>query len=108
MVDLDGSGRTPIVRQSTGVEGKIDWSPDGSRILFRDRNFRLLTIGPDEAGSAAHAWKFCSRSFSPDGTSSSCSATGVRDEQLSTDDEHRRHRPETDPEHQGRALGELG
>ena len=69
VVDLDGSGRTPVVRPSAGVEGKIDWSPDGSRILFRDRNFRLLTIGPDGSGLKQLArGRFCAESFSPDGT----------------------------------------
>ena len=57
VVDLDGSGRTPIVGQSTGVEEKIDWSPDSSRILFAATATRLLTIGHDGGEHAAHAWK---------------------------------------------------
>lgn len=70
VVNVDGSGRRPLVRQSLGVEGKIDWSPDGSRILFHDANFRLFTIAADGAGltQLARGRNFCSESFSPDGS----------------------------------------
>jgi Tol biopolymer transport system component len=70
VVKVDGSGRTPLVRQSFGAAGKVDWSPDGSRIFFHDQRDRLFTIGPDGTGltQLARGKRLCSESFSPDGT----------------------------------------
>ena len=76
VVDLDGSGRTLIVRQSTGVEGKIDWSPDGSGILFRDRNQAPHDRSRRQRAYAAHAWKVLLRVLlARRHGGSSCSAT---------------------------------
>jgi Tol biopolymer transport system component len=69
VVNVDGSGRTPLVKQSFGAAGKLDWSPDGSRIVFHDQRDRLFTIGPDGKGltELARGKRLCSESFSPDG-----------------------------------------
>jgi Tol biopolymer transport system component len=69
VVNLDGSGRTPLVKQSFGTAGKLDWSPDGSRILFHDNRDRLFTIKPDgtELTELARGKRLCAESFSPDG-----------------------------------------
>jgi TolB protein len=70
VVDVNGSGRTPLTKQSFGAAGKLDWSPDGSRILFHDYRDRLFTITPDgtELTQLARGKQLCSESFSPDGT----------------------------------------
>jgi Tol biopolymer transport system component len=70
VVSVDGSGRTPLVKQSFGTAGKLDWSPDGSRILFHDDRDRLFTIRPDGTGltELARGRPLCAESFSPDGT----------------------------------------
>lgn len=70
VVNVDGSGRTPLVKQSFGTAGKLDWSPDGSHILFHDYRDRLFTIKPDgtELKQVARGKRLCAESFSPDGT----------------------------------------
>ena len=69
VVNVDGSGRIPIVRQKLGVAGHVDWSPDGSRIIFHIRD-RLFTIAPDGSGMTqlTRRGQLCPGSFSPDGT----------------------------------------
>ncbi len=68
VVRVDGSDRTVLVKPSFGVNPKIDWSPDGSRILFsRDR--KLFTISPNGTGlTQISRGELCSDSFSPDGS----------------------------------------
>jgi TolB protein len=70
VVNVDGSGRTPLVKSSFGAAGKVDWSPDGSKILFHDQGDTLFLIRPDgtRLTRVAPGRRLCSESFSPDGT----------------------------------------
>ena len=44
------SGRTPLVKPSFGAAGKLDWSPDGSKILFHDQGDTLYHDPPRRHG----------------------------------------------------------
>jgi TolB protein len=64
------SGRVKQVTPwSLGADEKIDWAPDGSLILSRNRQ-GVFTIRPDGSGLTmlARGSDYCSESFSPDGT----------------------------------------
>jgi TolB protein len=58
VVDVDGTHARQLIPPSRGVaDGKIDWSPDGSRIVFSSPEFELpgkssnvYTIRPDGTG----------------------------------------------------------
>lgn len=77
LVNADGSGLKQLTPWSLNAGGKPDWSPDGSRILFRapTKNERgnLYTIAPDGSGLkqlthyAAPVPVVSAGSFSPDG-----------------------------------------
>ena len=54
---------------SLGADEKLDWAPDGSRILSRNRG-GVFTVRPDGSGLTmlVRGTDYCSESFSPDGT----------------------------------------
>jgi TolB protein len=69
-VTILGSGRTKqITPWSLGADQKIDWAPDGSRILSRNTK-GVFTVRPDgsQLTMLVRGTDYCSESFSPDGT----------------------------------------
>jgi Tol biopolymer transport system component len=79
-----GNGRTEqITPWSLGADEKIDWSPDGSRVLSRNTK-GVFTVRPDGTGLTMlmRGTDYCSESFSPDGTKvlfiDHCSTAGRR------------------------------
>lgn len=67
---------------SLGADGKLDWAPDGSRILSRNKT-GVFTVRPDgsDLTMLVRGTDYCSESFSPDGTKvlfiNNCSTGGV-------------------------------
>lgn len=73
VVGFDGRGLRRFTPWSMAAVGKLDWAPDGSRILFHtnDLGSQIHTIRPDGSGLTtltSGAANYCSSSFSPDGT----------------------------------------
>lgn len=73
VVNVNGSGVRRLTSFRMGVDDRVDWSPDGSRILFSD-NYRFVdvyTIRPNGAGirQLTHSQKgnYSGKSWSPDG-----------------------------------------
>jgi TolB protein len=90
VVHADGSGERQITPWNMDAGDGPDWSPDGSRILFRDNsnqdflNSNLYTIRPDgsdlkQITHVAPTTRLYSSSFSPDGTSITFAMTGIAD-----------------------------
>jgi Tol biopolymer transport system component len=74
VVGFDGRGLRRLTPWKLGAIGKVDWAPDGSRILFHGPSgpqSQIRTIRPDGTGLTALTagpGNYCSGSFSPDGT----------------------------------------
>jgi TolB protein len=73
IIGFDGHGLRRLTPWNTGAIGKLDWAPDGSRILFHtnDAQSEIHTILPDGTGLATLTsgdGNYGSGSFSPDGT----------------------------------------
>ena len=78
-INVDGSGFRPLTPEGLDVPCCAHWSPDGTRIVFADRDGRLLTIRPDGSGltevySEADSWAL-QPNWSPDGSRSSSRGT---------------------------------
>lgn len=70
VIGFDGRRLRRLTPWSMAAERKVDWSPDGSRILFGAKG-QLYTIHGDGSGLAKitnGAHDYCSNSYSPDGT----------------------------------------
>jgi Tol biopolymer transport system component len=73
VIGFDGRGLRRLTPWNTGAVGKLDWAPDGSRILFHtnDAQSEIHTILPDGTGLTTLTSgdrNYGSGSFSPDGT----------------------------------------
>jgi Tol biopolymer transport system component len=72
-----------ITPWSLGADEKLDWAPDGSHILSRNKT-GVFTVRPDgsQLTMLVRGTDYCSESFSPDGTKvlfiDHCSTGGVR------------------------------
>lgn len=74
VIDVNGTGLHRITPFSLGVNDRLDWSPDGSRILFSSdgASVDLYTVHPDGSGlkrltHAASGTEDKTCSWSPDG-----------------------------------------
>lgn len=76
LVNTNGLGQKQVTSYSLGVEARIDWSPDGTQLLFTDRptttrsGVDLYTIHPDGSSltQLTHTANANAMSWSPDGT----------------------------------------
>jgi Tol biopolymer transport system component len=88
VVHADGSGLRGITPWNLRAGDGPNWSPDGTRILFRSDDFTnsdLFTVGPDGSGlkQITHlepTTRLYSSGFSPDGTSITFGMQGTDDE----------------------------
>jgi Tol biopolymer transport system component len=70
VVRMDGTGLRRLTPWKLAADTKLDWAPDGSRVVFSSRG-DVLTIRPDGSSltrltNGGH--EYCSDSYSPDGT----------------------------------------
>ncbi|MCP2167556.1 TolB family protein [Goodfellowiella coeruleoviolacea] len=67
-MNVDGSNQTQVTRGESIADGPIDWSPDGTRIVYTDSSSTLTTIHPDGTGMTSLGVKGSAAAWSPDGT----------------------------------------
>jgi Tol biopolymer transport system component len=73
VVNVHGSGVRQLTNFQMGVDDRVDWSPDGSRILFSDNEkfVDIYTVHPDGKAltqlTHSEGGNYSAKSWSPDG-----------------------------------------
>jgi dipeptidyl aminopeptidase/acylaminoacyl peptidase len=75
-MNVDGSAQTRLTDGPGVRDAAIDWSPDGTRIVYTAGNGRLTVVAADGSGSTEFGVGGSAPAWSPDGTKIAYSSSG--------------------------------